>query len=333
MSLVAPSDISVLLLGETGVGKTICAKEIHVRSPRARGPFVRLNCAAMPEALLEGELFGYERGAFTGATQAKPGLFETAAGGTVLLDEVGEMPIATQAKLLTVIETREVMRLGAVRARPIDVRFVAATNRDLFASAQGGTFRADLYYRLNGISIVVPPLRERRTEIESFAKRFLADACARAGRKPATLSGEALAILLRYPFPGNLRELRNTMDRAAVLSEGGPVHAEHLLFEPSRAQSTPTNSWSPAAFLTSPGAAAPAPAAAPSPPPSEPAAPAPPSAGSLKEQVEAFERERIVKALADNNGNQTRAAAALGMSRRAFVARIEQYRLPRPRKR
>ena len=342
ISLVAPSDIGVLLLGETGVGKTIAAKEIHARSRHARGPFVRINCAALPETLLESELFGYERGAFTGATVQKPGLFETAAGGSVLLDEVGEMPLVTQAKLLTVLETREVTRLGSVRARPVDIRFIAATNADLFARAQAGTFRADLYYRLNGISIVIPPLRERRSEIEAFARRFLADACKRSGRNESELSGEALSILLRYPFPGNLRELRNTMDRAAVLADGGAVHAEHLLFEPTRAlvMTTPSNAWAPGAFGPPAIQIPPPPPSSrsaltqpPDPPLPREAPPQPSRGGPLRDQMDAFERERIVSALAANNGNQTRAAAALGMSRRALVTRIEQYRLPRPRKR
>jgi DNA-binding NtrC family response regulator len=327
LALVAPAEISVLFLGETGVGKTIAAKELHARSTRARGPFLRINCAALPEALLEAELFGYERGAFTGATQAKPGLFETAEKGTVLLDEVGEMSLVTQAKLLTVVETREVVRLGSVKPRPIDVRFVAATNRDLLARAQEGAFRSDLYYRLNGISVMIPPLRQRQSEIEALALHFLADACARSGKPPVELTGEALAVLLRYPFPGNLRELRNTMDRAVVLSAGGPVYAEHLLFEPARALlTTPSNAFEPLNLSSLTPAM-----------PSAPAQPAAPAAegggGGLRSQVDAFERDRIVAALAQCNGNQTRAAELLGISRRTLVMRIEQYRLPRPRKR
>ncbi len=328
LALVAPNEISVLLLGETGVGKTIAAKELHARSARARGPFLRINCAALPESLLEAELFGYERGAFTGATAAKPGLFETAEKGTVLLDELGEMPLLTQAKLLTVLETREVVRLGALKPRAIDVRFIAATNRDLLARAQEGAFRADLYYRVNGISIVIPPLRERQSEIEALAKRFLHDACVRALRPQVELSSEALGVLLRYPFPGNLRELRNTMDRAAVLSDGGPVYAEHLLFEPARALvvNTPSNAFTPISLSTL------------EPPPPAPSAPVitpPPRENTtgLRGQVDAFERDRIVAALAQCNGNQTRAAEVLGISRRTLVMRIEQYRLPRPRKR
>ncbi|MDB4937216.1 MAG: Response regulator of zinc sigma-54-dependent two-component system [Labilithrix sp.] len=327
VELVARSEIGVLLLGETGVGKTVTAQAIHDRSKRARGPLVRLNCAAFPEALLEGELFGYERGAFTGATQAKVGLLESAAGGTVLLDEIGEMPLATQVKLLTVIETREVLRLGSLRPRAIDVRFLAATNRDLLARAGEGSFRADLYYRLNGISIVIPPLRERATEIPVFAHRFLEEACARAGRPPLGIASEAMGALFRHPFHGNLRELRNTIERASVLAQGSSVLPEHLLFDP------PSPSF---AIQTAP-APGPAPVSPPvSPPVAQPAsvpAPASPSPGPLRDQLVAFERERIIRALSDCNGNQTRAAELLGMSRRALIQRIEDYKLPRPRKR
>jgi transcriptional regulator with GAF, ATPase, and Fis domain len=315
VDLVARSDIGVLLLGETGVGKTVSAQAIHDRSPRSRGPLVRLNCAAFPEALLEGELFGYERGAFTGATQAKVGLLESAAGGTVLLDEIGEMPLATQAKLLTVIETREVLRLGSLRPRAIDVRFLAATNRDLLARASEGAFRADLYYRLNGISIVIPPLRERTTEIPALAHRFLEEACARAGRPSPALTSDALTALLQHPFWGNLRELRNTMERASVLAQGSAILREHLLFDaasPSSAPVPPVPVPVPVPGSLSRAVSGPAP---------------------LRDQIDAFERERIVRALDDCNGNQTRAAELLGMSRRALIARIEDYKLPRPRKR
>ncbi|MDF2695165.1 MAG: Response regulator of zinc sigma-54-dependent two-component system [Labilithrix sp.] len=326
IEVVAGSDLGVLLLGETGVGKTFAAEAIHARSPRANGPLLRLNCAALPEALLEGELFGYERGAFTGAVQAKAGLLESAAGGTVLLDEIGEMPLATQAKLLTVIETREVLRLGSLRPRPLDVRYVAATHRDLLARSAEGTFRLDLYYRLNGISIMIPPLRERRMEIPRFASRFLAEAAMRAGRRPPHLSNEALGLLVHHPFHGNIRELRNTMERAFVLAVGGFIGPEHLLFEapPPGAPPAPVE-----AHLRSTRRLG---------PPTEPmgvdtvpAVPAP--GGPLRDQMTAFERDRIVAALEQCHGNQTRAAEMLGMSRRALIARIEQYNLPRPRKR
>ncbi|MBN9165414.1 MAG: sigma 54-interacting transcriptional regulator [Myxococcales bacterium] len=337
IELVAGSDLGVLLLGETGVGKTFAAEAIHARSARSRGPLLRLNCAALPEALLEGELFGYERGAFTGAVQAKAGLLESASGGTVLLDEIGEMPLATQAKLLTVIETREVLRLGSLKPRPLDVRFVAATNRDLLARSAEGTFRLDLYYRLNGISIVIPPLRERAAEIPRFASRFLAEAAMRAGRPAPRLSDDALGVLVRHPFLGNIRELRNTMERAFVLAPSGFIGPEHLLFE------TPPTAVGPALGLSLPPTRRFRPMSpeeatmypeAPRPITAPPPASVPPSAGGpLRDQMTAFERDRIVAALDECNGNQTRAAELLGMSRRALIARIEQYNLPRPRKR
>jgi two-component system, NtrC family, response regulator AtoC len=253
IDVVAQSDLCVLLLGETGTGKSHAAEAIHSRSPRARGPLLQLNCASLPEPLLEGELFGYEK-------EAKPGLLESAAGGTLLLDEVGEMPLALQAKLLTAIEKREVMRLTTTTPptptpttrtpttrpttpttatatatadirRPIDVRLLAATNRDLLARSIEGTFRLDLYYRLNGISIVIPPLRERTGEIPRFAAKFLAEAAAKLGKATPRLSNEALGVLVHHPFLGNIRELRNTMDRACVLARGSFIGPEHLMFE------------------------------------------------------------------------------------------------------
>ncbi len=353
IDLVARSDLGVLLLGETGVGKTVAAEAIHARSLRARGPLLRLNCAALPEALLEGELFGYERGAFTGATSAKAGLLETASSGTVLLDEIGEMPLATQAKLLTVIESREVQRLGSLKPTRIDVRFLAATNRDLLARAGEGQFRLDLYYRLNGISIVIPPLRERTREIPSFATRFLEEAAAKVRRRAPRLSSEALGVLIRHPFFGNIRELRNTMERAFVLATGGVVGPEHLVFEAPPphlaahwAASRSVSATYPPAPLPSvtpydgmlplipPSSKVPStvPASNISHPPPTPQ-PVPNPGAPLRAQVDAFERDRIVQALEQCHGNQTRAAEMLGMSRRALIARIEQYGLPRPRKR
>ncbi|MBX3205970.1 MAG: sigma 54-interacting transcriptional regulator [Labilithrix sp.] len=227
IDVVAGSDLGVLLLGETGVGKTFAAEAIHARSARANGPLRRLDCAALPEALLEAELFGDERG----AAQAKAGLLESAAGGTVLLEEIGAMPLATQAKLLTVLETREILRLGSLEPRTLDVRFVAATSRDLLARSAEGAFRLDLYYRLNGICIAIPPLRERTGEIPRFATRFLAEAAMRAGRVAPRLSNEALGVLVHHPFPGNIRELRNAMERAVGLASGGFLGPEHLIFE------------------------------------------------------------------------------------------------------
>jgi DNA-binding NtrC family response regulator len=227
---VAASSISILIVGETGSGKEVLAEKIHRLSPRAKKPFLRLNCAAVAESLLESELFGYEKGAFTGAERAKPGLLESAAGGTVLLDEIGEMGAPLQAKLLRVIEQREVQRLGALRPETIDVRFLAATHRDLLAEVGRGTFRQDLYFRLNGITLRVPPLRERREQIPKLARELLERAARGLGRKPPRLDAEALERLAAHPWPGNVRELRNVVERALVLCDDvlGP---EHLQFD------------------------------------------------------------------------------------------------------
>ena len=223
---VAQGLVNVIIAGETGAGKEIFAELIHRRSPRAARTFLRLHCAAISETLLESELFGHERGAFTGAHAAKPGLLETADGGTVFLDEIGELPPATQVKLLRVLEERSILRIGGLRPRPVDVRFVAATNRDLAAEVVAGRFRRDLFFRLNGISLVVPPLRERREEIVGLARHFAA---------PVDLSPEALAVLLAHSWPGNVRELRNAIERAILLCGAGPIRPEHLAeLEPSR---------------------------------------------------------------------------------------------------
>ncbi len=218
---VAASNISVLVLGETGVGKEVLARMIHERSPRADKPLVCLNCASLSESLLESELFGHEKGAFTGAVTAKAGLLESAGGGTAFLDEVGEMPLSLQAKLLRVLEQREVLRVGAVTPRAIDVRFVAATNRDLDHEISAGRFRQDLYFRLNGFAIVIPPLRERTEEIEALAKHFVALACKQSGRRPIGIGSDALEVLRSYEWPGNIRELKNVIDRAVLLCSGG----------------------------------------------------------------------------------------------------------------
>ncbi|MCA9709618.1 MAG: sigma 54-interacting transcriptional regulator, partial [Myxococcales bacterium] len=227
---VARSQINVLLLGETGVGKEVMARTIHRLSPRGEGPFVGINCAAVSDSLFESELFGYEKGAFTGATQAKPGLLETGHRGTVFLDEVGEMPLSTQAKLLRVLETRQVMRVGGLRPRDVDVRFVAATNQDLERDAQTGRFREDLYYRLNGISLVIPPLRERTAEIPALAGLFIDEAARDAGLHEGApvLSSDAERWLVRYAWPGNIRELRNAIGRAVILATAGVIEPEHL---------------------------------------------------------------------------------------------------------
>jgi len=225
---VARANINVLLLGETGVGKEVLARAIHTHSQRAKGPFLGVNCAAFAESLLENELFGSEKGAFTGAL-SRPGLFEAANGGTVFLDEVGELPLATQAKLLRVLEERVVTRLGASRPRAIDVRFLSATNRDLEADSRQGRMRPDLYFRLNGVALLIPPLRSRPGELEALAGSFLSAACRDLERVPALiLSAAALRVLVSHDWPGNVRELRNAMERAAVMCTESTIQPEHL---------------------------------------------------------------------------------------------------------
>jgi transcriptional regulator with PAS, ATPase and Fis domain len=288
--LVAKSQLSVLIVGETGSGKEVMAERIHKSSHRSSGPFVKLNCAAFPESLLESELFGHERGAFTGAVQTKRGLIESADKGTLLLDEIGEMPPGTQAKLLRTLESREVRRVGAVESFMVDVRFLSATHRDLEALVKEGRFRQDLLFRLNGITIPVAPLRDQPDRILALARELLT----RAGAgSDVVLTPAAESVLLRHAWPGNIRELRNVVERALVLAEGSTIDAAHLL-------------------LGDQGQ--------------------PPTAPSLVDKLDAYERDQIVRALEEAEGNQTRAAAALGMSRRALINRIEAYGLPRPRK-
>jgi two-component system, NtrC family, response regulator AtoC len=225
---VALGDLTVLVVGETGVGKDFVAELVHRASPRARGPFVRVHCAALPLALFESELFGHERGAFTGATSQKPGLVEAAHGGTVFLDEVGEIPLTMQVKLLRVLEDRRVTRVGATSPRVVDVRFVAATNRDLARAVDEGRFREDLYYRLCGYTVAIPPLRERGDEIVPLAELFLARA---QGARTLALADGARQALAAYPFPGNVRELRLTIERAAAFAAGPLIEASDLGLE------------------------------------------------------------------------------------------------------
>ncbi|MBI2893410.1 MAG: sigma 54-interacting transcriptional regulator [Deltaproteobacteria bacterium] len=313
---VAPSELSVLVLGETGVGKEVVAEAIHRMSSRSRGSLLKLNCGALPRALLEGELFGHDRGAFTGATEAKPGLFEAAGGGTVFLDEIGEIPLDIQVALLRVVEDKKVLRVGGREPRPVDVRFVAATNRDLRADVKAGLFRSDLYFRLNGVSIMVPPLRQRVCEIEGLTALFASRAAEAAGRRAPRLSPEALAVLEAYSWPGNLRELKNAVERAVVLcSDEGAIAPSHLPAEIHERSSRPT--------FPGIGAAA----------GSTSRASTPPGPAPLRGEVEELERRRILAALERCSGNQTRAAELLGMPRRTFVKRLDAYGIARPRKR
>ncbi len=300
---IAPSNINVLLLGETGVGKEVLSSELHRRSKRAKGPFLRLNCAALNESLLESELFGHVKGAFTSAIKDKEGLLESAQGGTVFLDEVGEMPASTQAKLLRVLEERKTTRVGALQPTPIDVRFIFATNRDLEAEVARGAFRSDLYFRVNGISLLIPPLRERVAEIEPLARQFLSAAAEREGRPVPTLCADAIATLQAWPWPGNIRELKNVIDRALLLAGEETLHAEALV------------------------GLGPVPAA-----PRRDAEEGGAPVSNLRDEREAAEKRAVLEALDKTDGNQTKAAELLGVSRRTLVTRLQQYGLTKSRK-
>ena len=225
---VAATDTTVLITGESGTGKEVVARFIHAASPRRNRPFVALNCAALPEQLLESELFGYERGAFTSAHQAKPGQIELASGGVLFLDEVTEMSLSAQAKFLRVLQEREFQRLGGTRLVKANIRVIAATNRDLRKAVERGSFREDLFYRLGVFDIQIPPLRDRASDIVPLSDSFLQEIGRSFGRPAAALTREARAALLQYEWPGNVRELRNVLERAAILCEGGPIDVSHL---------------------------------------------------------------------------------------------------------
>jgi two-component system response regulator FlrC len=230
---VAKTDTTVLVTGESGTGKEIVARFIHRASARSEGPFVALNCAALPEQLLESELFGYERGAFTSAQQAKPGLIELASGGVLFLDEVSEMSLPAQAKFLRVLQEREFQRLGGTRTLKANIRVIAATNRDLHKAVARGAFREDLYYRLQVFDIAIAPLRERADDILPLSEAILEELGRSFGRPPASLSPDARKALVRYDWPGNIRELRNALERAAIRCDGSIIDTNHLALQPA----------------------------------------------------------------------------------------------------
>jgi two-component system response regulator AtoC len=329
VDLVAKGDLSVILLGETGSGKDVVASAIHRRSTRSAASYVGVNCAALPGALLESELFGYERGAFTGAVQAKPGLLEVADHGTLFLDEIAELPLTMQAKLLRVLESREVTRVGGLKTRTIDVRFVCATNRDLVSLVRSGAFRQDLYFRLNGISLVIPPLRQRRAEIPHMARAFIAETCREARRPLLPISDQAMALLEAHDWPGNVRELRNVVERGVTLCTGALVDVHHL--PPPEAgfgRASGSRSWPPPPSDGSQRATVPVP------PPPEVTPEA--SLGlheAARRAAQSIERRRISEAMDRCGGNQTRAALMLRISRRTLVARLTEYGFARPIKR
>jgi two-component system response regulator AtoC len=310
---VAPGDATVLITGESGTGKELVAREIHRRSASAAEPFVAVNIGAIHETLVESELFGHERGAFTGAEARKPGLFELAERGTLFLDEIGEMPLPLQVKLLRVLQERKVRRVGGVRDIPIAARIISATNRVIETLVRDGAFREDLYYRLNVMRIDVLPLRDRREDIPLLAGHFLRKIHKRTGRPLKTLDPDALEALGNYTFPGNIRELENLLERATVISEDSHIMAADLDLK-----------------STSMGDPPGAPVYRPAPPlhtPADSASKLGTADAAPLTSMAAIERDALLRALEKWNGNRTRAAADLGISRRTIIYKIKQFGL------
>jgi DNA-binding NtrC family response regulator len=297
---VADTPMTVLILGETGVGKEVVAEAVHRRSGRRGRPFVRLNCACLPETLLESELFGHEKGAFTGADRRKVGYFEAAAGGTILLDEMGEITPAVQAKLLRVLEQRKLTRVGGTQEIDVDVRVLCATNRDLEDDVARRAFREDLYFRISGFTILVPPLRDRRPEILPLADHFLGQLARELGQPAPRVGADARLLLESYQWPGNVRELRNALERAMVLQTSGVIEVEDL---PERLRDAEPPSTRPEG---------------------------PPGILDVRQQVAEVERASIQAVLDACGGNQTQAARKLGLSRRALIYRMEKHGLKPP---
>jgi two-component system response regulator AtoC len=312
---VAPTDSTVLLLGESGTGKELVARSLHLQSRRAQGPFVAVNVGALPESLMESELFGYQRGAFTGANTDRRGLVEEADGGTLFLDEIGDMPIATQVKLLRTLESSEVRRLGDSVSRVVDIRVVAATHHDLLADVAAGRFRSDLYYRLNVVQIELPPLRERREDIGLLASYFLDRLGRRWGRAQLHFSPEAMAALERYDYPGNVRELENAVEHAAAVAEGDVIGLAEL----------PTSVVAPRQLPAVAGSSASGP------PPVDGAVVASASGedARLAWSLADVEKEHIRRVLDRHRGNATSAARQLGISRTTLWRKLRTYGLRR----
>ncbi|MDA8124204.1 MAG: sigma-54 dependent transcriptional regulator [Deltaproteobacteria bacterium] len=294
LAMVAPTDATVLIMGESGTGKEVVANAIHHNSPRAPQPFIKVSCAALPETLLESELFGHEKGAFTGAVARREGRFQMAHGGTIFLDEVGEMSQATQTKLLRVLQEREFEPLGGARTIQVDIRVIAATNRDLEAQVKKGRFREDLYYRLNVVPLTVPPLRERREDIPLLADHFLSLFREKNRKTIKALSGKALDLLVRYDWPGNVRELENCIERAVILARDEVVLPADL---PSQVFMQPQEPGGTALSL------------------------------AYGTTLDEMEKALIVKTLGETGGNRTRTAEILGINRRTLQNKLKQYAL------
>jgi DNA-binding NtrC family response regulator len=292
---VAPTDLTVLITGESGTGKELIANALHQNSPRKNRPFIKVNCAAMARELVESELFGHEKGAFTGAVAAREGKFEAADGGTLFLDEIGDMPLETQAKVLRVLQEREFERVGGNRTIKVDVRVIAATNKNLPRMVQDNTFREDLFYRLNVVPIMLPPLRERQEDIRLLAAHFVQEAATRYGRESLTLSADAYSLLLSSPWPGNVRELKNVIEAAAVLAAGPEIHALDLRL----GQQSQISETQPALSFRE----------------------------AKQQLIDAFERDFITRALRRHHGNITKAAEEMGMHRQQLQQKIRELEL------
>jgi two-component system nitrogen regulation response regulator NtrX len=308
----APTNATVLLLGESGVGKELVARTIHRNSPRAGQRFVQVNCAAIPEELIESELFGHEKGSFTGATEKQIGKFEQADRGTIFLDEIGDMSQKTQAKVLRVLQEQEVERLGSARTIKVDVRVIAATNKNLEEAIQRGEFREDLYFRLNVIPIVVPPLRERREDIPQLVQHFAKLTSDEHNLRPKRFDAAAMEALQRYRWRGNIRELRNTSERLMIMSPADVIRLDDL---PTEVRSGNGGARPPAGDTAPPAATAPG--AAPPPPPA--------GAGTLREFKDAAERAYLVQKLRENNWNISKTAEVIDTPRSNLYKKLEQY--------
>ncbi|RKY04398.1 two-component system response regulator [Candidatus Poribacteria bacterium] len=292
---VAESDVTVMILGETGTGKELLARFIHFNSRRRSKPFVAVHCASIPETLLESELFGYEPGAFTGATRRKIGKFELADGGTLFLDEIGDMPLSMQVKLLRALQEREIERVGGLETIPVDVRVIAATNKNLLEEVRKGSFRNDLYYRLSTVPIYLPPLRERREDIPLLVEYFIREISEELGVE-VSVSEEAMEMLMEYPWPGNVRELENVVQRAVVLQTDGVIRPEHLWLSEGNPMRLEIEAMGGEGRIT-----------------------------DLKSAAKEAEKRAIIRALIANRWNKTKAAKQLGISYRALMYKIKEY--------
>ncbi|HTX16787.1 MAG TPA: sigma-54 dependent transcriptional regulator [Candidatus Baltobacteraceae bacterium] len=290
----APSTASVLITGETGSGKEMVARSLHMLSPRAERPFIAINCSAIPESLMESEIFGHERGAFTGAAERRIGCFELAHGGTLLLDEIGEMPAPTQAKLLRVIEDRKIRRLGSKVETPVDVRVLAATNKNPEQAVAEGHLRQDLYFRLNVFHIHLPPLREHKEDLSLLIEHLLEEISEKHGKKVTAVGADVMELLKSYPWPGNVRELRNVLERAAIASDRGVIGRQHLPSDFGHAASTVTAGLNGIRF-------------------------------PIGTTVDDMERELILQTLSATSQNKTRAAELLGISLKTLHNKLKEY--------